>query len=162
MRWVVCSEVWFQESCLGLGVIYLFIILINDTFFLLDLLGTEWPGSETDLILPLNSYWCLFWFAFYLHKWETERDRYSLTESQGIPWGRLMDVADTHLPRYQTSNNFCPHTPTAPSQWPLAPCSAKAELTGQQCLLSHRFDTLTPEVCGQEQVERTLNYNFCN
>lgn len=39
--WVVCSEAWFQESCLGLGEIYLFIILINDTFFLLDLLGTE-------------------------------------------------------------------------------------------------------------------------
>lgn len=28
----VCSEVWFQESCLGLGEIYLFIILINDIF----------------------------------------------------------------------------------------------------------------------------------
>lgn len=59
-----------------------------------------------------------------------------------------MDVADTHLPRYQSSHNFCPLPPTAPLSDPLA----KAELTGQQCLLSHRFDTLTPEVCGQEQV----------
>lgn len=148
-----CSEVWFQGSCLGLGAIYLFIISINDTFFLFDLLGTEWPGSKTDLILPLNSYWCLFRFTFYLHKWEPERKPCSLTESHGIPWGKLMDVADTRLPGYQTCNNFCPHT-----QCPLAPRWADSPAPFAQTRLPH-FNTSS--LWGGTR-ERALHCNFCN
>lgn len=86
----------FQESCLALWMTYLFIILINDTFFLLDLLGTEWPGNKTDFISPLNSYWCLFLFTFYLHKWEAERNPCSLTEPHGNP-PKQQWMLQTHL-----------------------------------------------------------------
>lgn len=156
-----CSEPWCQESCLGLGAIYLFIILINDTFFLLDLLGSEWPGSKTDLILPLNSYWCLFRFTFYLHKWETERNPCSLTESHGIPWGRLMDVADTHVPRYQTGNNSLPRS-YRPAHSDPSP-HVQAVQSWRPALFARaqgwHFNTWS---LWEGTREWTLNFNFCN
>lgn len=116
--------------------IYLFIMLINDTFFLLDLLGTEWPNNKTDFILLLNSHWCLVQLpCAYMG---SRMQALLLSRLQGILSWALTGAARNELLPPLSLHGDCCSAPTLPGHsWGLSHCCEDCSIAQQHFTLSY-------------------------